>query len=433
MVRAVWFDAGDAAAGTAAADGPPPRRGRRLLADPAARPGRRLGGDGVRPAASRCPGPARRSARWATALTRAARPAVRTSCRCGATCWPAAIRCRWTGRSTPYAIWPPRWRSSPSPCRPRYRAAAHAGARPLRRVGERRAARPRWAWRSPTGGDGWDAPATPRSWPWRATAARSRWPATWTCRPRSAGSPTSSRSVSTRRDSTWTRRSRGGPAAGAAVRRVRAHLASLPDNGMGYGLLRQLNPGTGPGAGRPAGAADRVQLHGPLRLPRGGRLGVRARGGGRRQRRRRRDARDLRPGRQRPDRGPRPPARNSASAGPGRAASSRPRPSRIWPRPGSAPCGPSSPALVTSTVTHALVTRLTPQRSTAHDHQPVRERGRRLPRPGQRREPAQPVARLRRDPGRLDQRAAALPAGRSAWTTSRPTGPTCARRASSTR
>jgi non-ribosomal peptide synthase protein (TIGR01720 family) len=38
----------------------------------------------------------------------------------------------------------------------------------------------------------------------------------------------------------------GGPAAGLAVERVRAHLASLPDNGMGYGLLRHLNPRTGP-------------------------------------------------------------------------------------------------------------------------------------------------------------------------------------------
>jgi non-ribosomal peptide synthase protein (TIGR01720 family) len=37
---------------------------------------------------------------------------------------------------------------------------------------------------------------------------------------------------------------RGGPAAAEAVRRVREHLASLPDNGMGYGLLRRLNPPT---------------------------------------------------------------------------------------------------------------------------------------------------------------------------------------------
>ncbi|MFI0529115.1 amino acid adenylation domain-containing protein [Streptomyces scabiei] len=36
----------------------------------------------------------------------------------------------------------------------------------------------------------------------------------------------------------------GGPAAEEAVRRVRAHLAALPANGVGYGLLRHLNPRT---------------------------------------------------------------------------------------------------------------------------------------------------------------------------------------------
>ncbi|MFC5809016.1 amino acid adenylation domain-containing protein [Streptomyces heilongjiangensis] len=36
----------------------------------------------------------------------------------------------------------------------------------------------------------------------------------------------------------------GGPAAEEAVRRVRAHLASLPANGVGYGMLRHLNPRT---------------------------------------------------------------------------------------------------------------------------------------------------------------------------------------------
>ncbi|MFD9975629.1 amino acid adenylation domain-containing protein [Streptomyces sp. NPDC059017] len=36
----------------------------------------------------------------------------------------------------------------------------------------------------------------------------------------------------------------GGPAAEEAVRRVRAHLASLPTGGVGYGLLRHLNPRT---------------------------------------------------------------------------------------------------------------------------------------------------------------------------------------------
>ncbi|MFI1016710.1 amino acid adenylation domain-containing protein [Streptomyces sp. NPDC020965] len=36
----------------------------------------------------------------------------------------------------------------------------------------------------------------------------------------------------------------GGPAADTAVERVRAHLASLPANGVGYGMLRHLNPRT---------------------------------------------------------------------------------------------------------------------------------------------------------------------------------------------
>ncbi|MFG3660988.1 amino acid adenylation domain-containing protein [Streptomyces sp. NPDC047706] len=36
----------------------------------------------------------------------------------------------------------------------------------------------------------------------------------------------------------------GGPAAGEAVRRVREHLASLPSGGVGYGMLRHLNPRT---------------------------------------------------------------------------------------------------------------------------------------------------------------------------------------------
>ncbi|MFJ5262396.1 amino acid adenylation domain-containing protein [Streptomyces sp. NPDC088387] len=36
----------------------------------------------------------------------------------------------------------------------------------------------------------------------------------------------------------------GGPAAQEAVRRVREHLASLPANGVGYGMLRHLNPRT---------------------------------------------------------------------------------------------------------------------------------------------------------------------------------------------
>ncbi|MEU9497067.1 condensation domain-containing protein, partial [Streptomyces sp. NPDC048215] len=38
----------------------------------------------------------------------------------------------------------------------------------------------------------------------------------------------------------------GGQALGAAVKRVKEHLRSLPNNGLGYGLLRYLNPRTSP-------------------------------------------------------------------------------------------------------------------------------------------------------------------------------------------
>ncbi|MFC3448276.1 non-ribosomal peptide synthase/polyketide synthase [Amycolatopsis speibonae] len=38
----------------------------------------------------------------------------------------------------------------------------------------------------------------------------------------------------------------GGAAAGAALERVRAHLGGLPDGGIGHGLLRYLDPRTGP-------------------------------------------------------------------------------------------------------------------------------------------------------------------------------------------
>ncbi|MCW2569937.1 MAG: peptide synthetase, partial [Mycobacterium sp.] len=38
----------------------------------------------------------------------------------------------------------------------------------------------------------------------------------------------------------------GGPAAGAAVKRVKEQLRAIPDRGIGYGLLRYANPETGP-------------------------------------------------------------------------------------------------------------------------------------------------------------------------------------------
>ncbi|MCP2163254.1 non-ribosomal peptide synthase/polyketide synthase [Goodfellowiella coeruleoviolacea] len=39
---------------------------------------------------------------------------------------------------------------------------------------------------------------------------------------------------------------RGGPSAGQALKRVKERLRTLPDNGIGYGLLRHLNPRTAP-------------------------------------------------------------------------------------------------------------------------------------------------------------------------------------------
>ncbi|WP_406359393.1 amino acid adenylation domain-containing protein [Streptomyces sp. NBC_00715] len=38
----------------------------------------------------------------------------------------------------------------------------------------------------------------------------------------------------------------GGPAAGAALKAVKEHLRAVPDNGLGHGLLRHLNPRTAP-------------------------------------------------------------------------------------------------------------------------------------------------------------------------------------------
>ncbi|MEV5080815.1 amino acid adenylation domain-containing protein [Streptomyces sp. NPDC056159] len=48
----------------------------------------------------------------------------------------------------------------------------------------------------------------------------------------------------------WAELWAGGPQAGAALKRVKEQLRALPDNGMGYGLLRHLNPQTGPALAR---------------------------------------------------------------------------------------------------------------------------------------------------------------------------------------
>src|SRR5260370_115091 len=45
----------------------------------------------------------------------------------------------------------------------------------------------------------------------------------------------------------------GGPAAGRVLKAVKEQVRAAPGDGLGYGLLRYLNPGTGPVlAGRPA-------------------------------------------------------------------------------------------------------------------------------------------------------------------------------------
>ena len=71
----------------------------------------------------------------------------------------------------------------------------------------------------------------------------------------------------------------GGVAAGRALKAVKEQLRALPDNGLGYGLLRYLNPQTAGELARLAGAAARLQLSGPLRgARRHGGLCERARG-----------------------------------------------------------------------------------------------------------------------------------------------------------
>ena len=52
----------------------------------------------------------------------------------------------------------------------------------------------------------------------------------------------------------------GGAALGRALKRIKEQLRALPDNGLGYGVLRYLNPQAGGAACRACGAADRLQL-----------------------------------------------------------------------------------------------------------------------------------------------------------------------------
>ena len=49
-----------------------------------------------------------------------------------------------------------------------------------------------------------------------------------------------------------------------ALKRIKEQLRALPDHGLGYGLLRYLNPQTAEAAGLAADAAARLQLSGPV-------------------------------------------------------------------------------------------------------------------------------------------------------------------------
>ena len=66
----------------------------------------------------------------------------------------------------------------------------------------------------------------------------------------------------------------GGAAMGVALKRVKEQLRAIPGRGLGYGLLRYLHPEARAAAGRPAGAAARLQLPGAVRRRRGRGLGA---------------------------------------------------------------------------------------------------------------------------------------------------------------
>ena len=82
----------------------------------------------------------------------------------------------------------------------------------------------------------------------------------------------------------------GGPALGRALKPIKEQLRAVPDNGLGYGLLRYLNPQTAAQLARLCGAADWLQLSGAVCGGGGGGLGRGARGGERSAGRRSGDA-----------------------------------------------------------------------------------------------------------------------------------------------
>ncbi len=71
----------------------------------------------------------------------------------------------------------------------------------------------------------------------------------------------------------------GGAALGRALKLIKEQLRALPDNGLGYGVLRYLNAQTVCAACKPCGAADRLQLSRALCGCGGNGLGACAGGG----------------------------------------------------------------------------------------------------------------------------------------------------------
>ena len=82
----------------------------------------------------------------------------------------------------------------------------------------------------------------------------------------------------------------GGAALGRALKSIKEQLRALPDNGLGYGLLRYLNARDGAAACRLRGAADRLQLSRPVVGSAGAADWALCRGGGAARRRRSGDA-----------------------------------------------------------------------------------------------------------------------------------------------
>src|SRR5260370_16753927 len=59
----------------------------------------------------------------------------------------------------------------------------------------------------------------------------------------------------------------GGPAAGRVVKRIKEQLRAVPGDGLGYGLLRHLNPDTGPALAALPGAQIGFNYLGPFTTP----------------------------------------------------------------------------------------------------------------------------------------------------------------------